>query len=150
MKHQMSVLIAAFSTLWATACDDREASPSEPSSRDIYFDGAEIEAELNEHPNVMYFADLRNGNVVHFDQSEEPVDFSHFIVQCPTMPGPMMMDAYLASFEDDFSTEERWSIRAAVDSGVDFRSVPPPPPGCYYHCPNGDLYDCVVICPNVE
>jgi hypothetical protein len=152
MKHQKALPITIFFALFAVACDEREAPPSNVGDRDVYFDGVEVEATLAENPSVMFFADLRDENIVHFDQSEEAIDFSHFIVQCPSMPGPMMMDEYLDSFEEEFYTQERWSIRSTVDpDGEELRSVPVPPPGCYYYCPPGatTAYDCVLVCPDV-
>ncbi len=131
--------------LLTMACDSAPEPDSGVSPREVYFDGAEIKAELETHPDTVFFVDARGGTVNHFDQSEEPIDFSNFLFQCPSMQAPIAMDEYLEEFDADFSANEHWSIASDQGSETRFRREAQTFMECEIWCPLGPD-DCVLIC----
>ncbi|MCA9687841.1 MAG: hypothetical protein KC457_37125, partial [Myxococcales bacterium] len=130
-------------TLLIAACQPGDEQNDE-SLRDVYFDGAEIKAQLAEDPDAIFFADLRDGNILHFDQSEEAIDFSHFIFQCPSMPAPVAMEGFMIGMDSDLLLRDYWSMKSMADLDSEFRLIP----FCdgVLYCPNGPK-DCVCIEP---
>lgn len=144
MKIRASLVLS--SALLVTACD-ADSDSSDTTSRDVVFDGAEIKAALDEDPSMTFFVDVRRGLVNHFDQSEEAIDFSHFLFQCPSMPGPVPMTDILDGFEPEAVSGEYWSIQSMQSEPEDgFRKAPLCPVGCVCDCPLSNPDDCVIIC----
>lgn len=134
-------LSLAFSIL---ACNE-QGDDLETADREVYFDGAEIKVLVEQDPNVTFFADVRDGTVNHFDQSEESIDFSNFTFQCPSMRTPVPMESILEHFDEEVYTAEYWSIGSmqSPEGETEFRKILCPI-DCVCECPAPD--DCVVIC----
>jgi len=142
----LSLLLIAFS---AGACAPANED-NNPTIREVLFDGAEVRAELGENPDAVFFVDTRDGIINHFDESEEPLDYSKFIFQCPSMANPVPMEWIIEVIMSDNSDHglvnvvgsDYWTIQSqsAVDDSLppDFRSL------CYTRCPTPG--DCFEIC----
>lgn len=144
-RSQLLLSVASF-LLLANACMPGDEQPTDDDLRAIYFDGAEINAQLAENPDAVFFADVRNGTVVHFDQSEELIDLSNFIFQCPSMLIPVPMEDFLTGLgvDEEILLSDEWTVQSAVS---DFRSAAACPPGTESWCPGGPS-DCVCISQN--
>jgi hypothetical protein len=134
-----ATLLATASCLALAACDD--ASSPAASLEHVTFDAVEVANRLAHDPDATFLVDLEVGTVVHFDQSEQPLDFDHFYIQCPSMPAPIEMNAWLKLMQLD-ADADYWNLRAegtALDEG--FRADGT----CDKFCDAGGG-DCVIVC----
>lgn len=69
-----------------------EVEPQQSSNR--LFDGVEIQEQLNQDADAIFFVDLRQSQTYSFDQTQADIDFSHFVVQCPSMDFPVPMEDF--------------------------------------------------------
>lgn len=114
--------------------------------RHIYFDAAEINETLASDPDTVFVVDLSEGNIVHFDQSEEAFDFGAFMAQCPSMPAPVPMLTVIDELELELEDMDVWTMQSALTESIEFRAVADGGGGgCYLRC-NSNGTDCVEIC----
>ncbi len=75
------------------------------------FEGLEVQDQLAEDPDALFFVDLREPQAFAFDQRDVAIDFSHFVVQCPSMEQPVPMEdfAQMLSFSLDAPAWTMWS-----------------------------------------
>ena len=133
-----SVLLAVF----ASACDAEEAGPDDTEIRHIHFDATEVADVLTEAPETRFLIDLREGNVVHFDQGSEDFDFSAFDAICPSMPAPIPFTEMIESMDLQVEGEDEFSMRSELTETTEFRS-----PDCIQHervC-NAIGLDCIIL-----
>lgn len=127
------------------ACEDTTTEPEGSDLRHIYFDGAEVAEALDEDPHTTFLVDLRVGNVVHFDQGDEPIDFSAFMAICPSMSAPVPMTSFMDMLELDFDDHEVWTMKSDLTETNEFRAMADGPGGCYWRC-DANGKDCVEVC----
>ncbi|MBL8944160.1 MAG: hypothetical protein JNK45_13470 [Myxococcales bacterium] len=124
------------------ACVDDSGGP-DLEDRDIVFDGAEIRARLAKDPTARSFVDLRGGSRVRFVQDPVPLDFTHFLVQCPSMPHPIPMTDFADLLGLDLERPE-FTLQSAAADDVEFRSTIDPT--CEFDCFELEAGDCVISC----
>lgn len=145
--HTVSRLVSLLSLglLLATgsACVGSDELEAEALDELEVFEGRELAAD----PDARLFVDLRGEQRYAFDQRALELDFDRFLVQCPTMPAPMPMPAFLDALDIDPSAPY-WTLESdlsrELEQDADFRAL------CLEeerHCPNGqDRGDCVWVC----
>ena len=107
---------------FGVACDSSEDSTSEVDQlRHIHFDAVEVNETLDSEPDLTFLVDVREGNVVTFDQSEESFDWSAFMAICPSMAAPIPMTDYMASLELEVDHLDSWLIMSERTDAVAFR-----------------------------
>jgi hypothetical protein len=129
------------------ACDDGSNEP-DVEDRDVVFDGAEVRDELAANPAARFFVDLRGDSRVRFTQEDAPLDFTNFLVQCPSMPHPIPMTDFASLLDIDLDRRE-FSLQSASAADItDFRDTELPT--CTLTCPTGPEEslgeDCVWDC----
>ncbi|MEM7156620.1 MAG: hypothetical protein AAF799_27480 [Myxococcota bacterium] len=115
-----SALLISLAVL-GSACDTTEDSTGDDSLRHIHFEATEVNDILAEHPDTKFLVDLREGNVVHFDQEGEDFDLSAFEAICPSMPAPIPFTDMLESLDLEVDDESAWSMRSELTETNDFR-----------------------------
>lgn len=106
----VSALLVSFAVL-GPACDAEETT-DDSSIRHIHFDAADLNDVLSEDPETRFLVDLREGNVVHFDQQDENFDFSAFDAICPSMPAPVPFPELMESLDLEFEGEAAWTMQS--------------------------------------
>ena len=143
MTALTTLLLTTFS-LGLGACVSEESSDDELEH--VVFDGLEVAEIVAENPEATFFVDLGVGKVVHFDQAEESLDFSRFLVQCPSMAGPVPMDSWMRMMDLD-ETDSYWNLRSDLTaSDEEFRAVADGPWGDCYEVCDSEGKDCVERC----
>ncbi|GEM_PF-5032591 len=135
-----TIILAIAATSFVAGCADSEAvEDSEDSElRTIYFNAAEVNAEIAQNPDLVFFADIRDGAIVEFDQTEADFDFSHFVFQCPSMAAPVPMEGFMGTWEGDAHHADLWKVESTPDTDEGFRGLNCQEQGC----PG----DCVWVC----
>ena len=131
-------ILACAVALSTSACFDDEAI-SDIELRHIYFDGDEVQQALAEDPDTVFFADLRVGNIVHFDKSSGDFDFDNFLVQCPSMATPIPMDYFVEVMNLDVADYTSWTVQSAETPKSDGFRAPD------QVCDDDDDGDCIII-----
>lgn len=145
MNFRIFLGALAGAALVTSACDEpAEPGPAEP--REVFFDGAEIHAELEQDPDALFLVELREGTVHYFDQTDVAIDFSKFVLDGPAMSAPVPMLDFLASLDGDFESEARWSLSTDAASDQRFRKT-------LLHCEWACVLspgECSQVCQSVE
>ncbi|MEM7156316.1 MAG: hypothetical protein AAF799_25910 [Myxococcota bacterium] len=116
-----SLLVASLA-IFGSACDVSEGSTPEDSNiRHIHFDATDINDVLHENPDTRFLVDLREGNVVHFDQDEEDFDFSAFDAICPSMPAPVPFPQLIDMLDLQVEDEAAWSMQSTLTETDEYR-----------------------------
>lgn len=123
-------------------CDDDSDGPG-VEDRDLVFDGAEVRDKLAADPDSRFFVDLTGSDRVRFVQEDVPLDFTNFLVQCPSMPHPIPMLDFASMVGIDLEWPE-FSMRSAAAEDVGFRAEEACEEGRY--CPDANFDDCVMVC----
>ncbi len=131
------------------ACDaNDDSTDGSDTRRHIYFDAAEVNDMLESDAPESLLVDVREGNIVHFDQSEESFDWSAFSAICPSMDAPIPMTDYMDGLGLNVEDLEYWTIQSADTDPASFRQDPLELPGedCLFvkRCVFGE--DCVWVC----
>ncbi|MGH1348613.1 MAG: hypothetical protein ACRBN8_44125 [Nannocystales bacterium] len=94
--------------LSATGCDDEAGTP------DTYFEGTEIADRVRADPDAIFVVDMKYGVGYEFDQRQETIDFSRFLIKCPSMDSLQPMEFFAQTIELDLSTPY-WEMGPAAE-----------------------------------
>ncbi len=89
-RNKACALVGVLSVVGFGCAEDLE--PQDTTNR--VFDGVEIQQQLEGEPDATFFVDLREPQTYSFDQTEVDIEFSHFMVQCPSMDFPIPMEDF--------------------------------------------------------
>lgn len=122
IKTLAPVLLASIAAL-GSACGASEETTEDSTVRHIYFDAAEVNDALAQDPDTTFLVDLREGNVVYFDQQDEDFDLSAFEAICPSMPAPVPFTQMLEDLDIEVAGQSEWTMQSTLTEQTDFRMM---------------------------